>query len=74
VCQPLDKARQGWANPCLNILVGTTWTANSGVQFLGVWDVEVPEGVIWGPKQGCFRNVNWALVPQLATIKLRTQR
>jgi len=24
VCQPLDKARQGWANPCLNILVGTT--------------------------------------------------
>jgi hypothetical protein len=34
----------------------------------------LPEVVIWGPKGGCFRNVNWVLVPQLATIKLMTQR
>jgi hypothetical protein len=32
-----------------------------------------PEVVIWGPNWGCFWNVIWVLVPQLATIKLRTQ-
>jgi len=35
--------------------------------------ITIPEVVIWGPKRGCFWNVNWVLVPQLATIKLRTQ-